>query len=113
MARLVDKIKDIDNTKETLKLAVRIIDLWCLQGRDKSEHAEMIVIDDEGDKIHIIVRREQWKTWQLVLKQDTTYHMHNFQVVNNDGHYRLCLHPYKLIFTAATVVTEEHLPNIP
>lgn len=47
MSRLIDKIKDIDNTKETFKLAVRIVNLWCVQTLDKSEHVEMIVVDEE------------------------------------------------------------------
>ncbi|KAG5046403.1 hypothetical protein JHK86_015809 [Glycine max] len=45
MARIPDKIKDIDGLKETLKLAVRIIDLWFVGTPDKSEQAEMIIVD--------------------------------------------------------------------
>lgn len=36
MAHDVDYIKDIDNAKETLKLAVRIVDLWLVETRDKA-----------------------------------------------------------------------------
>ena len=46
MARRRDFIRDIDNTKDTLKLAVRIIDLWFVETKDKSEKAEMIVMDE-------------------------------------------------------------------
>jgi len=38
--------------------------------------------------------------------------MHNFKIVNNEGQYKLCLHPYKLIFICVTVVIEQDLPNI-
>ena len=47
MARIPDKIKDIDGLKETLKLAVRIIDLWFVGTPDKSEQAEMIIVDSD------------------------------------------------------------------
>ena len=39
--------------------------------------------------------------------------MHNFKIFNNEGQYKLCLHPYKLIFTGVTIVIEVDLPNIP
>jgi len=45
MARIPDNIKDINGSKETLKLIVRITDLWFLGTRDKSEQAEMVIVD--------------------------------------------------------------------
>ena len=47
MARIPDKIKSIDGSKETLKLAVRITDLWFVGTPNKSEQAEMVFIDSE------------------------------------------------------------------
>ena len=46
MARRRDFIRDIDNTKDTLKLVVRIIDLWFVETKDKFEQAEMIIMDE-------------------------------------------------------------------
>lgn len=46
MACCMDFIRDINNTKDTLKLAVRIIDLWFVQAKDKSEQVEMIIMDE-------------------------------------------------------------------
>ena len=45
MARIPDKIQDINGSKETLKLVVRITDLWFVGTPDKSEQAEMIIVD--------------------------------------------------------------------
>ena len=45
MARIPDKIQDINRSKETLKLAVRITDLGFLGTPDKFEQAEMIIVD--------------------------------------------------------------------
>ena len=47
MERIADKIKIIDGSKETLKLAVRIIDLWFVGTLGRSEQAEMIIVDSD------------------------------------------------------------------
>ena len=47
MARISDKIKSIDGSRETLKLAVRIMDLWFIGTPNKSEQAEMVTVDSE------------------------------------------------------------------
>jgi len=47
MARIPDKIKSIDGSKETLKLVVRITDLWFVGTPNKSEQAEMVFLDSE------------------------------------------------------------------
>ncbi|KAG4933760.1 hypothetical protein JHK87_047762 [Glycine soja] len=50
MARIDDKIKTIDGSKENLKLAIRITELWFVGMSGRSEQAEMVIIDsDEGD----------------------------------------------------------------
>ena len=46
MARCRDFIRDIDNTNDTLKLAIRIINMWFVETKDKSEQAEMIIMDE-------------------------------------------------------------------
>ena len=45
MARILDKIQDINGSKETLKLAVRITDLWFVGTPNKPEQAEMVIVD--------------------------------------------------------------------
>lgn len=57
MARQNDMIKDIDGTKETLKLNVRITALWCVSNREKTIQMEMILTDLKGDKIQAIVKK--------------------------------------------------------
>jgi len=50
MARKLDVIKDIDGNKETLKLAVRIINLWIVGNKDSSgskRHMEMIPMNQK------------------------------------------------------------------
>jgi len=48
MARKLDMIKDIDGNRETLKLVVKIIDLWVMGNKDFSGSKgcmEMILMD--------------------------------------------------------------------
>jgi len=47
MARIPDKIKDINGSKETLKLAMRITNLWFVGTLDKSEQDEMVIVDSD------------------------------------------------------------------
>ena len=51
MARKFDLIKDIDDKKETLKLAVRVKDLWFVQNRDTNRHMELILLDQKVNKV--------------------------------------------------------------
>ena len=47
MVHAPDKIKLIDGSRETLKLAVRITDLWFFGIPNKSEQAEMVIVDSD------------------------------------------------------------------
>ncbi|KAL5124303.1 Replication protein A DNA-binding subunit B [Glycine soja] len=113
MARIPDKIRSIDGSKETLKLAVRITDLWFVGTPNKSEQAEMVFVDSEGDQIHDICKSDHLKSWKVDLKENCTYVMHNFKVVKNDGQFRVCEHEYKLFFIGVTVVREANLHELP
>ncbi|KAH1249453.1 putative pentatricopeptide repeat-containing protein [Glycine max] len=84
MVMIPDKIRSIDGSKETLKLAVRITDLWFIGTPNKSEQAEMVFVDSEGDQIHAICKSNHLKSWKADLKENCTYVMHNFKVVEND-----------------------------
>ncbi|KAL2605860.1 hypothetical protein AAZV13_09G151400 [Glycine max] len=75
----------MNGSKETLKLVIRITDLWFVGTRDKTKQAEMIIVDSNGDQIHVICKRDQLKYWKPILKDNCTYMMHNFKVIKNDG----------------------------
>jgi len=46
MARNFDFISGIDGQRETLKLAIRVTDLWSVKNRDSNTHIEMILMDE-------------------------------------------------------------------
>ncbi|RZC25700.1 hypothetical protein D0Y65_004416, partial [Glycine soja] len=113
MARSPNKIKNIDGSKETLKLAVRITDLWFIGTPNKSEQAEMVFVDSDGDEIHVVCKQDQLKSWKMDLKENCTYVMHNFKVLKNNGQYRVCDHQFKLVFIGVTVVRKCVLDDLP
>ncbi|KAL5147655.1 TMV resistance protein N [Glycine soja] len=113
MVRIPDKIRSIDGSKEALKLAVRIIDLWFVGTPNKSEQSEMVFVDFEGDQIHVICKSDHLKSWKADLKENCTYVMHNFKVVKNDGQFRVCEHEYKLFFIGVMVIREADLHELP
>ncbi|KAG5051931.1 hypothetical protein JHK87_004129 [Glycine soja] len=113
MGRIPDKIKSIDGSKETLKLTVRITDLWFIGTPNKSEQAKMVFVDSEGDQIHAVCKLDQLKSWKANFKENSTYVMHNFKVVKNDGQFRVCEHVYKLFFIGVTVIREADLHELP
>ncbi|RZC27727.1 hypothetical protein D0Y65_000005, partial [Glycine soja] len=113
MARVVDKIKLIDGSREALKLSVRITDLWFIGIPEKSEHAEMVVVDYDGDEMHVVCKQDQLKSRKADLKENLTYVMHNFKVIKNDGKFRVCDHEYKLCFTGVTVVRQSDMEHLP
>ncbi|KAG5071431.1 hypothetical protein JHK86_006642 [Glycine max] len=99
MARAPDTIKSINGSKETLKLVVRIIDIWFVGTSNNSKQAEMVIIDSHS--------------WKVDLMENCTYVMHNFKVMKNDGQFRVCDHQYKLVFTGVTFVRQSDLEDLP
>lgn len=45
VARPFDDIKDIDDSKDIWTLPVRIVDVWPVISKFKSEHIEMVIMD--------------------------------------------------------------------
>jgi len=60
MARKFDLIKDIDEKKETLKLAVRVKDLWFVQNRDTNRHMKLILLDQKVNKVCCVLYFGIW-----------------------------------------------------
>ncbi|CAI8585937.1 unnamed protein product [Vicia faba] len=56
MARPIEAVKDINNSKGLLKIAVRCKHLWTVTSASKKEHIEMILVDSELDMIQVIVQ---------------------------------------------------------
>ncbi|XP_057438650.1 replication protein A 70 kDa DNA-binding subunit D-like isoform X3 [Lotus japonicus] len=113
MARKTSLIAEVDDSKETWKLGVRITNLWVVEKSSKVNAMEMIFMDQKGGKITAIVKKFDIDKWKSMLKEDNTYIVQNFEVNHNDGQFRTSNHPYKLVFMKGTIVQARQIPEIP
>ena len=67
----------------------------------------------QGDMIHAMVKKEDISLWEEKLVEGHTYIMHNFKIMKNQGQFRVCDHPYKLLFIGATTIKEQRISSIP
>ncbi|KAI5443462.1 hypothetical protein KIW84_012201 [Lathyrus oleraceus] len=95
MSRKVDSVKDINDSKETWRLAVRIMDVLSVVNNKGIEHLEMIVMDS------------------LVIKENMTCIINNGSVYNNDFQWKVCDHSKKSVFLGGTTMKAIELQNIP
>ncbi|GJZ67165.1 replication protein A 70 kDa DNA-binding subunit D [Tanacetum coccineum] len=61
-------------------------------------HFEMIVLDEKGDKIHVIVRNGRLSYLNQYFREDMVVLMRNFNVIPNTESYKFTNHPYKISF---------------
>ncbi|PWA48726.1 replication protein A 70 kDa DNA-binding subunit D [Artemisia annua] len=61
-------------------------------------HFEMIVMDEKGDKIHVIVKNGRLTFLDKSFKEDMVVLISNFNVIPNNSSYKYTKHPYKISF---------------
>ncbi|KAI5391630.1 hypothetical protein KIW84_076444 [Lathyrus oleraceus] len=113
MSRKVDSVKDINDSKETWRLAVRIIDVWSVVNNKGIEHLEMIVMNSLGDRIQVLIRHDHLLKWKEVIKENMTCIINNGSVYNNDFQWKVCDHSKKIVFLGGTTMKAIELQNIP
>ncbi|KAI5401770.1 hypothetical protein KIW84_066297 [Lathyrus oleraceus] len=113
MSRKVDSVKNINDSKETWRLAVRIMDVWSVVNNKGIEHLEMIVMDSLGDRIQVLIRHDHLLKWKEVIKENMTCIINNGSVYNNDFQWKVCDHSKKFVFLCGTTMKAIELQNIP
>ncbi|KAI5397775.1 hypothetical protein KIW84_063553 [Lathyrus oleraceus] len=113
MSRKVDSVKDINDSKETWRLVVRIMDVWSIVNDKGIEHLEMIVMDSLGDRIQVLIRHDHLLKWKEVIKENMTCIINNGSVYNNDFQWKVCDHSKKIVFLGGTTMKAIELQNIP
>ncbi|KAI5434804.1 hypothetical protein KIW84_021571 [Lathyrus oleraceus] len=113
MSRKVDSVKDINDSKETWRLVVRIMDVWSVVNNKGIEHLEMIVMDSLGDRIQVLIRHDHLLKWKEVIKENMTCIINNGSVYNNDFQWKVCDHSKKIVFLGGTTMKAIELQNIP
>ncbi|XP_058784404.1 uncharacterized protein LOC131659197 [Vicia villosa] len=112
MARPSANLKEINESKELWKIAVRIHHKWTVLSKTR-EHFELILVDKEGTDILYRVPSALKQTYDSILTVNNTYTISNFQVTLNDLMFKPSQHKYTLTFTGGTSVSDKNKHDIP
>ncbi|XP_058759184.1 uncharacterized protein LOC131632456 [Vicia villosa] len=114
MARPIDSVKDINESKELWKIAVSCKHIWSVTSSSNKEHIEMVLVNSKvHDMIQAIVRTYLVSKFKSELATGSSYNMHNFKVSKNDFSFKSTNHSYKLVLCGSTSVKKTDLPDIP
>ncbi|KAI5443713.1 hypothetical protein KIW84_012389 [Lathyrus oleraceus] len=113
MARPIESVMDINDSKDLWKIVVRCRHLWTVRSSSNKEHLELILVDSKLDMIQAIVPSHLVSKYVGDLAVGASYIMQNFKVSNNDFSFKSTTHGYKLVFCGLTYVKKTELPEIP
>ncbi|XP_058726332.1 replication protein A 70 kDa DNA-binding subunit E-like [Vicia villosa] len=113
MSRAAILIKDLVKGNQVWKMQIRVVDLWVVKEKTGQQHLECVIQDVKGDQIHVITRSRDFKEWIDQVKENETYSLYNGEPVVNDGPFKVCANPLKLLFNGGTTVTNVAFPEIP
>ncbi|KAE9607701.1 putative nucleic acid-binding protein [Lupinus albus] len=108
-----DMIKDINDSKQLWKIAVRITNRWYVSMPPRSGHLDMILMDSKGDKIQGSVLNAEFNVWRHYLVEDKTFMIQNFYVIPNNLEFKSCHYLYRIQFHGNTTVGRIEYPAIP
>ncbi|PWA99285.1 hypothetical protein CTI12_AA010090 [Artemisia annua] len=80
---------------------VKVLRTWCYKKANMPvthRHFEMIVVDEKGGKIHVIVKNGLLMFLDKYFKEDMVVLISNFNVVPNNTGYKYTKHPYRITF---------------
>ncbi|XP_058776332.1 uncharacterized protein LOC131650644 [Vicia villosa] len=113
MSRKFTPIKDVNDSKETWRLAVRVVDLWSVINSKGNEHMEMVIMDALGDRIQVLIRSDHTPKWKERIRENMSCIINNGTVYDNDFQWKLCDHDKKFVFIGGTTVKEVDIQNLP
>ncbi|KAL6521833.1 hypothetical protein OROGR_018402 [Orobanche gracilis] len=109
MALQFDDVSAICPSKESWKIAVKVVRLWTTQSFNGGKFPftlEMVLIDDKGSKIQASIRKTLIYKFDRLLSEGHVYCLTYFGVGDNGGSYRYTKHAFKLNFQFNTKVQE-------
>ncbi|RHN52489.1 putative nucleic acid-binding protein [Medicago truncatula] len=112
MERPVQLISDVNDKKDLWKLAVKVKNKWTVV-KDGKEHLELVIVDDKGNDIQVIIPTGYKAVYDKILEENTTYTLSNFNVLNNnDLAFKTSDHKYKLKCTSGTTLGDKNMHTI-
>ncbi|XP_058732606.1 replication protein A 70 kDa DNA-binding subunit A-like [Vicia villosa] len=113
MSRNFSPIKDVNDSKETWRLVVRVVDFWSVINNKGKEHLEMVIMDVSGDRIQVLIRSDNTPKWKARIRENMSCIINNGTVYDNDFQWKLCDHDKKFVFIGGTTVKEVDIQNLP
>ncbi|CAI8610750.1 unnamed protein product [Vicia faba] len=113
MARPIEYISSIDDSKDLWKVAVRCKHMWSVTSSQNREHLELILFDSKLDLIQAIVPSYLVSKFKTQVEVGCSYIMQNFKVSSNDFSFKSTDHKFKLIFCGSTSIKKVQLSEIP
>ncbi|XP_058742261.1 uncharacterized protein LOC131614721 [Vicia villosa] len=113
MSRPIEPLKEINDSKDLWKIAVRCKHLWTVTSSSNKEHMEMVLVDSKRDMIQVVVPAYLLSKFKSEIETGNSYIMQNFKVGKNDFAFKSTNHTYKLVFCGSTSVKKAEFPDIP
>ncbi|MED6183424.1 hypothetical protein PIB30_037770 [Stylosanthes scabra] len=102
-----DRVADVRPAKLRCKLVVAVVQLYQLPNPWISKDAismELVLQDQEGDRIHCSIGREHVGAYRSVIRENGIYSMKNFIIQRNIKPPRTTAHEFKLSVYGKTEV---------
>ncbi|CAH9114692.1 unnamed protein product [Cuscuta epithymum] len=109
-------IREVDHTRSipTWALKVQVVRTFEMPHQCRGrERMETIFHDEEGDKIHAVIKRSFMHLYKSRLVENKCFRIKNFLVLDNYYTYKTTLHPYILEFIKKTTVFDHRSENFP
>ncbi|CAI9261767.1 unnamed protein product [Lactuca saligna] len=105
----ITPIKEIDSIKDDITIKVRIIRLWTQKSRfdaNDTYSIEMILMDEEGRKIHASCLKKWFPKFKRYLKEDSSIYVKKPNVAPNTSKFKFAHPESKLNFYHDTIVKD-------
>ncbi|CAI9263768.1 unnamed protein product [Lactuca saligna] len=105
----ITPIKEIDSIKDDFTIKVRIIHLWTQKSKFNAKETysiEMILMDEEGRKIHASCVKKWFPKFKRYLKEDISIYVKKPNVAPNTLNFKFADPERKLNFYHDTTVKE-------
>ncbi|KAF3540629.1 hypothetical protein F2Q69_00020765 [Brassica cretica] len=103
MAAITD-VCDLKPFKSMWKIRVKILRLWKQYSTAGGLTIEIVLIDSNGVKIKVSVKKDLVNQFDAFLSQGSSKILINFSLNPSCGSYRTTIHPYKIGFLSTTRV---------
>ncbi|KAL2921911.1 Replication protein A 70 kDa DNA-binding subunit [Bienertia sinuspersici] len=110
MAMAINYVSDINPSKESWKIIVRVTHLRHLPSYNNPSELHSIEL---GDKIQASIKRSMIMTYRNLLNEGESYTLMTFGVGLNSGDYKPTSHAYKINFLNITKVEVNRDASIP